>query len=306
MANAILAHPYPYGNNITQRFQEVYGSVVLCGSAVTTGEPLNWSQISTGIGYNEINFVGNGVNGSGAAFTTGFAISAGVCTVTANNNFLAGQTVTFVGNTQTLSAKFNGVRVQIVSATSTTFTFNTATTGTTTTGDVGIAYNPPNFMVNALSGPLLTASVTAISASGTTLTATAANYFLPGAYVQFAGFSTGTLGAKLIAAGPMPVISSTGTAFTATMPSALTGTTGTGTAAGQNPPQPHTVRFWSHLDSGYIYQYNAQYGTLFVENVPASSALTNAAPLTPLAAAAYPAGVLADVIRFEAKFAKDR
>ena len=47
------------------------------------------------------------------------------------------------------------------------------------------------------------------------------------------------------------------------MPSALTGSTGTGTGTGVNGPQPYSVKFWSALDSGYVYQYNSTYGTLF-------------------------------------------
>jgi hypothetical protein len=301
MANQILVNPYPYGFDVTQRGVLLAGSIALCGAAVATGEPINWANLATGIGYNEINFAGNGVHGSGSALTTGFAVSAGVCTVTAANNFAAGQTVSFVGNTQTLSALFNGVNAQIVTATATTFTFNTAQTGTTTTGDVGLAFNANKVFSPALPGPQLTATVTALSASGTTLTVTAANTFLPGASVQV-NVATGTLGPKLTMT--VPVIQSTGTAFTATMPSALTGTTGTGTATGSNAPQPFSLKVWSALNSGYTYQYNQTFGTLFVD------AQTNAAaagdPLAKLAAAAYPAGVLNDVIKFEARFTKDR
>jgi hypothetical protein len=115
--------------------------------------------------------------------------------------------------------------------------------------------------------------------------------------------ATGTLGPKL-AGISIPVISSTTTAFTATMPSALTGTTGTGTAVGANPPQPYSVEFWSANGSGYSYTYSEATGVLYVQQVPASSALTSAAPMSNLAAAAYPAGVLGDIIKFEAYFSK--
>lgn len=301
MANQLLVNPYNSGFDSTQNTLTVNGSVVLCGSAVATGEPINWNSLIDGIGYNEINYKGNGKNGDGAAFTTGFAVSASVCTVTAANNFQAGWQVSFLGNTQTLSALFNGVVVTIVSASSTQFTFATAQTGTTTTGDVGIAYR---YLPKEIPEPGVNytqnLTVTALSASGTTLTVTAANKLLPGAVVQIV-VATGTLGPKLAGLN-LPVIQSTGTAFTATMPSALTGTTGTGTGTGVNGVVPYSVKFWSALNSGYVYQYSSTFGTLFVD------AQTNAAaagdPLAKLAAAAYPAGVLADVIKYEAKFAK--
>ena len=301
MANQLLVNPYNSGFDSTQNTLTVSGAVVLCGSAVATGEPINWNNLIDGIGYNEINYKGNGKNGDGAAFTTGFAVSASVCTVTANNNFQAGWQVSFLGNSQTLSALFNNTVVTIVSATATTFTFATAQTGTTTTGDVGIAfrYNPVSLPVPGVNYTQ-NLTVTALSASSTTLTVTAANKLLPGAVVQIV-VATGTLGPKLAGLN-LPVIQSTGTAFTATMPSALTGTTGTGTGTGVNGPIPYSVKFWSALNSGYVYQYSSTFGTLFVD------AQTNAAaagdPLAKLAAAAYPAGVLADVIKYEAKFAR--
>jgi hypothetical protein len=303
MANQLLVYPFPAGHDSTQTSLTVNGSIALCGAAVATGEPLNWSNIMTGIGYNEVNFLGNGAHGSGSALTTGFAISSGVCTVTAANNFTVGEPITFLGNTQTLSALFNGVVVTVASASSTQFTFATATTGTTTTGDVGVAvvYAPSKLPV-PVGNTSLTATVTAISASGGIVTVTAANTFLPGAQVTFAGFASGTLGPKLIAAGPLTVASSTSTAFT--IVSALTGTTGTGTATGINSYDPISVEFHSETASGYIYQYSGTTGVLFVMQVPASASLSSAAPMSALPAAAYPSGVLNDVVKFTAKFAK--
>ena len=299
MGSQLLVNPYPAGIDSTQGSFTVSGSVVLYGSAVTTGEPINWNSLIDGIGYNEVNFQGNGVNGSGSAQTTGFAVSAGVCTVTANNNFSAGQQVTFAGNAQTLSALFNNTVVTLLTATSTAFTFATTNTGTTTTGDVGIAvvYSPRSLPVPSL-GAVQNLTVTALSASGTTLTVTAANKLLPGAYVTIV-VSSGTLGPKL-AGLQLPVLNSTGTAFTATMPSALTGTTGTGTGTGINPAVPYSVKFWSELDSGYTYQYNQTTGCLFA--MIGGAAVSN--PLANLAAGAYPSGVLGDVIKFEARFAR--
>ena len=301
MANAILVNPFPAGFDSTQTSLTVNGVIALAGSAVATGEPINWNTLFDAVSYNEVNYRGNGKNGTGLAYTTGFAVSTGVCTATANNNFSAGQQVTFLGNTQTLSLLFNGVVVTILTATSTTFTFSTASTGTTTTGDVGVAvrYVPMSLPVPG-ENYTQNLTVTALSASGTTLTVTAANKLLPGAVAQIS-VATGTLGPKLAGLN-LTVLNSTGTAFTAVMPSALSGTTGTGTGTGVNGPQPYSVKVWSELNSGYVYQYASTTGCLFVMAQTSGAAAGD--PLAKLAAAAYPAGVLADVVKFEAKFAK--
>jgi hypothetical protein len=301
MANQLLVNPYPDGFDSTLATMTVNGSIQLVGSSVSTGEPINWNSLMDAVGYNEINYRGNGKNGTGTAQTTGFAVSAGTCTCTAANNFSAGQQVTFLGNTGTLSALFNGQVVTILTATSSQFTFATTNTGTTTTGDVGLAvrYVPVNLPVPA-DGAVLSVTVSAISASAGVVTVTGTNNLLPGATVTFAGFASGTLGPKLIAAGPLVVASATASAFT--IVSALTGTTGTGTATGSNAPQPFSVKLWSELASGYTYAYSSTTGVLYVQQVPASSALTTAAPQSNLAAAAYPSGVLGDVIKYEAKF----
>jgi hypothetical protein len=303
MANVLLLNPFPAGFDSTQTTLTANGSIQLYGNAVTTGEPINWAALNDGISYNEINFAGNGVHGQNTAQTTGFAISSGIATVTAANNFSAGQQVTFAGNTGTLSALFNGLTVTVLTASASQFTFATALTGTTTTGDVGLAYSGKLVTVPVpANGATLLSTVTALSASGTTLTVTAANTYLPGAQVQVS-VATGTLGPKLSGVN-LIVLNSTSTGFTAVMPSELTGTTGTGTASGINPPQPYSVKFWSELNSGYTYQYSSTTGVLFVDQVPASATLTTAMPQTALSAAAYPAGVLGDVIKYEAKFAK--
>jgi hypothetical protein len=303
MSNLLLLNPFPAGFDATQKSLTANGTIQLYGNAVASGEPINWMQMIDGIGYNEVNFMGNGIHGQNTAQTTGFAISAGTCTVTAANNFSPGWVVTFAGNAGTLSSAFNGTTQTVVSATSSNFTFTTTTTGSTTTGDVGVAYVGP-IVQPPVPGNRTTpnATVSALSASSTTLTVTAANTFLPGAMIQV-NVTSGSLGPKL-AGLYLQVIQSTSTAFTATMPSAFTGSTGTGTASGINPPQPYSVKFWSELNSGYSYQYSSTTGVLFVDQVPAAGSLTNPAPLSALSAAAYPAGVLGDVIKFEAKFAK--
>lgn len=63
---------------------------------------------------------------------------------------------------------------------------------------------------------------------------------------------------------------------------------------------PSSVKVWSEGASGYIYQFKASTGALFV--MVQGAAATD--PLAPLTSGAYPAGVTGDVIRFEAKFAK--
>ena len=365
MSNQLFVNPYPAGQDNSQLAQEVNGSILLAGAAVSTGEPINWNKIISGIQFNESNFQGRGPTvATASAYTTGFAVSGGVCTVTAANNFTVGQSVTFAGNTQTLSAKFNGVTVTVATASSSQFTFATATTGTTTTGDTGFCFSGKNFYPLAFPAPSLTASVTSLAATAASggvpayITVTAANYFLPGATVTFAGLST-TLGAKMNGV-QFTVVSSTGTAFV--VYSTLTGSAGsdTGTATGFNAPQPIEVLFWSENGSGYIYQYQASTGNLFVlqsgavtpagtivstSTAPtittssggvttalgvASGALsevtgatgitgvqaptitstftgsaTTAAALSPLPAAAYPAGVLADLIKYKARFVRN-
>ncbi len=295
MSNQILVDPFPGGISIESAAQIIRGSIALAGSSVSTGEPLNWANLVTGVGYNEVNRLGNGQHGSATALVTTLAASAGVVTATANNNFQVGQLITFVGNTSTLGLLLNGVTVQVVSASSTSVTFTSTATGTGT-GEVGLAVSA-NSNVFPLQGAnaAIASTVTALAASAGIVTVTAANTYVPGAQVVVS-VATGTLGPKL-AGVTLIVIQSTSTAFTVT--SAATGTTGTGTASGINPPQPFSVQFWSELASGYVYQYSRTTGVLFV--------LTGAAaqsPLTALTAGAYPAGVLGDVIRYEATFQK--
>jgi hypothetical protein len=297
MANQILADPFPGGIANEDQVQIFSGTIALAGSAVTAGEPLNWSNIATGVSYNEINRLGDGLHGKNTALVTAYSASSGTVTATAANNFSAGQQVTFVGNTTTLGLLLNGVTVTVVTATATNFTFLSSATGTGTS-EVGLAVS--GYAVAPIQGANapINLTITAISASGSVLTVTAANALLPGAQVQIA-VASGTLGPKLAGLN-LPVLVSTGTAFTATMPSALSGTTGTGTGIGTNPPQPFSLCFWSELASGYSYAYSRTTGVLFVQVGGASASL----PMANLAAGAYPSGVLNDVIRYEAKFLK--
>ena len=302
MGSQLLVNPYPAGFDCAQESLTVSGTIALFGSAVSTGEPINWTQLVDAVQYNEVNFRGNGKHGTGLAYTTGFAIASGVCTVTANNNFSVGQAIVFLGNTQTLSTLFNNAPpVTLLTATSTNFTFATTITGTTTTSDVGIAVrSAPISLPVPADGAVQSLTVTALSASGSTLTVTAANTLLPGAATTIS-VATGTLGPKLSGL-QLPVLNSTGTAFTATMPSALTGTTGTGTGSGSNPPTPYSVNFWSALNSGYVYQYDSTTGCLFA--MAQTNGAAAGAPLAALGAGTYPSGVLGDVIKYEAKFTR--
>lgn len=295
MANQILVDSFPGGKDISTQVETFSGAIALCGSAVSTGEPLNWANLITGTAYTSVNREGGGGHGSGQAYVTAFSASTGTVTATAANNFSVGQLVTFVGCTTTLGLLLNGVTVQVVTASATQFTFTSTATGSGSS-ETGIAVNA-NSNVYPLQGAnkAIAATVTALSASGGIVTVTAANTYVPGAQVVVTSATSG-IGAS-ISGKTLIVLNSTGTAFTVT--SSATGATGTGTASAINPPQPFSVKVWSELASGYVYQYSRTTGTLFV--------LTGAAaqsPLTALSAGTYPSGVLNDLIRYEAKFLK--
>lgn len=295
MANQLFADVFPGGKDISSQVETFRGAIALCGSAVSTGEPLNWGNIISGEVYNYYTKSGSGSHGTGQAYVTALSASTGTITATAANTFKVGQLVTFVGCTTTLGLLLNGVTVQVVTSSATQFTFLSASTGTGTS-ETGMAANA-NSQVYPLQGAnsILSATVTALSASGGVVTVTAANSYLPGAQVVVTSATSG-IGAS-ISGKTLTVLNSTTTAFTVT--SSATGATGTGTAAGVNPPCPFDVQFWSENASGYVYQYSRQTGTLFV--------LTGAAaqsPLTALSAGTYPSGVLGDCIRYRASFTK--
>jgi hypothetical protein len=295
MPNQILVDPFPGGKEITSAAEVFNGSIALVGAAVATGEPLNWTNLVSGVGYNEVNRIGEGIHGPNTARVTVFAASAGTVTATAANNFAPGQQVTFLGNTSVLGLLLNGTTATVVTASATAFTFLSSATGTGTS-EVGLAVSGSNVYPLQGANSAITATVTALAASGGVVTVTAANNYLPGAQVVITS-STAGIGAS-ISGQTLTVLSSTSTAFK--VASAATGATGTGTASGINPPQPFSVKVWSELGSGYVYQYSRTTGVLFVMVGGAAVSV----PLAPLAAAAYPSGVLGDVIRYEAKFLK--
>jgi hypothetical protein len=303
MANQIFVNPYPFGGvDFTQNSEIINGSIVLAGAAVSSGEPLSWQNLVTGVGYNEKNFAGNGANlNTGSALVTAFSASGGTVTAIAANNFPAGAKIAFLGNTSVLGLLLNGTTATVLTSSATQFTFTSSATGTGTS-EVGLAVNisQGSVLPNVNSQTNLTAAITALSASGGIVTVTAANLYLPGANItSFSGFTAG-LGLALqnaIAAGAnFTVIQSTGTAFT--FASTATGATGTGYVTAFNDPQPYAVDIWSAGASGYNYSYSEQTGVLFVQQGGAS--VSN--PMANLPAAAYPAGVLADIIKFTAYF----
>lgn len=304
MANQLFINPYPYGQDNTQRMEIMDGSVVLCGASTASGEPINWQNILSGLGYNEKNLCGLGGTGygtnNGSSLVTTLSASGGTITATAANNFYVGQKVTFIGCTSTLGLLLNGVTVIVVTASASNFTFLSASTGTGT-GEVGMAVSGKLYIPNAFNGPNLTATITAASASGGLVTITAANNFLPGANISFNAGVSGSLLLALVAAqtsAGYKVVSSTGAAFV--IASALTGASGTGTVTGFNCAQPFSCSFWSQNDSGYVYTYSEATGNLFVQ----VSGAAVSSPSANISAGAYPAAVLGDVIKFEAKFAR--
>lgn len=298
MSVQILVNPYPYGVTSEQNVYRVRGSIALAGSATAAGEPLNWNALATGNGYNEIL---NGAQGRNTALVTAFtAGTAGsppiaIITATAANNFFPTQNVTFVGNTSVLGLLLNGITVQVLTASPTKFTFASDLVGDGS-NEVGLAVAAQTYPVLPVPGSgTITVPVTAVSASGGIITVTATNYFTVGASVSL-NITTGTLGPKLT--GQYTVLSSTGSAFT--FASAATGSTGVGYAFGNNPPQPLAVQFYSASASGYVYQYDEVTASLFAMECSAGSPPV----LVAIPAAAYPAGVLADVIKYEAVFGR--
>lgn len=298
MASQLLVNPFPAGKFDAQGITAIHGSIVLAGSAVATGEPIYWNNLVTGIGYNEANFQGNGqAHGAASAVVTALSASGGVITATAANNFSVGSPVTFVGCTTQLGAKLNGFTFNVASASSSQFTFASTATGTGSSEN-GLAISGSSLTLDTPAQPVQTASVTAVSASGGIITATAANTFLPGAKVQFTNGSTG-LAASLSNGQTYTVLTATSSAFT--FASSLTGSTGTATATGANAPQPLYVEFSSAANSGYVYQYSQATASLFVLEVPN---LSPPVVLGNLGAGAYPAGVTGDVIKYMAYFTR--
>jgi hypothetical protein len=121
MANQILVDNFPGGISIESQVEVIRGSIALCGSAVSTGEPLNWANLVSGVGYNSVNREGGGSHGRGNALVTALSASSGTITATAANNFQVGQLITFVGCTTTLGLLLNGLTFQVVTCSSSQF-----------------------------------------------------------------------------------------------------------------------------------------------------------------------------------------
>ena len=148
------------------------------------------------------------------------------------------------------------------------------------------------------------ALITGLSASLRTVTATAANNFTVGQVVRFVDLTT-TLGLLLNGTSAI-VVTASPTQFTFLSPATGSGSGETGIAvSGGNfftlavNPVPFSVKLWSLTGSGYVYQY--------VESSPAIATFEVGSGSEPLAlvSGSYPACVLADVVAFEARFAKD-
>ena len=77
MANQLFVDPYPFGGiDFTQASEIINGSIVFAGSFAAAGEPINFANMVTGIGYNEkINPRGTGVMRGFGAATKGKKIS---------------------------------------------------------------------------------------------------------------------------------------------------------------------------------------------------------------------------------------
>ncbi len=300
MANQLFSHPWPFCGK--QPFMEtvvVNGSLQLYGSYPSGGEPINWANIVSAFGVNEVNPLGMGKSfANGSANVTVLSASGGTITATAANNFVAGQTVKFVGCTSTLGLLLNGQTFVIVTASSTNFAFLSSSTGTGT-GETGIVISFTPTLLNFPPPPSqLTASITTYAASGGVITATSANNFLPGAQVTLSG-GVSVLG-LLLNGLTVTVTSSTGTAFTFVNASTGTGTGESAKATGRNPAQPYDVDFWSASGNGYTYSYNAALGALHVQQGGAAASNPNA----DISAGTYNATLLADCIRVQAYFQK--
>jgi len=70
--------------------------------------------------------------------------------------------------------------------------------------------------------------------------------------------------------------------------------------------KPLSVQLWSTQGSGYIYQRIESTGNMMILQVPLTGSLTTAAPLVELLAGSTLSAVQADVIRFEARYQRNR
>jgi hypothetical protein len=280
MANQIFASNYPKGMQMEQRFQHVFGKIQLAasvGNQFGGPESLDWTNILTGAVY-----ATGGTNSNGTALITALSASAGTITATAANRFVVGQSITFVGLTTTIGLLLNGQTVQVVTATSSQFTFVNTATGSGS-GETGMAVSGSKFFTYGLTGNNVTATVTSLSAtaaSGGTpayITVTAANNFFKGASVTFSGLTT-VLG-LLMNGVQFTVLWANQTSFA--ILSALTGSAGSdsGTAIAQNPCAPTSFICSSSAASGIIYQADQRNWNLYpFESAGFTPAGTNSAP----------------------------
>lgn len=235
-----------------------------------------FASTASGSGTGEVGFAYSGkafqllAKGSQAilATVTSLAVSGGIITVTAANSYLPGAQVTFSGLGTALGLLMNGVTFTVKSSIGTTFAMTSVLTGSAGS-DTGTATgrNPPQPDI-----------VNFWSANGS-------------GYIYQYAQATGVLYAMQSGAGtPAGTIVSISTAPTIT------------TASGDPATAPVGVI------SGALAQTAGASGITGVQAPVITSTFTGsagtAAALAKLAAAAYPAGVLGDIIKFEAVFGR--
>lgn len=145
--------------------------------------------------------------------------------------------------------------------------------------------------------------ITGATVSGANVTLATANPPAVGQFVTLSGFNVAAL-TPLNGVTAQVTTSTPATSFVV----AITGTAATTSAhAGQAMIiyGPDDMEIHSVAGSGYIYQYNKKFATVQILEVPASSALTNAAPLAEHAATTTASAVVSDTIHFVASWVKD-
>lgn len=125
---------------------------------------------------------------SGTAVTsTNSALTSNVATIVAPNTFVAGQFVVLQSFANALATAFNGLIVQIASATATQFTFNFTHANIASGADTGTAAPLAGPNGNVIGGATVTSTNSALTSNVATITAP--NSFVAGQFVVLQGFS---------------------------------------------------------------------------------------------------------------------
>lgn len=255
MANAVarlIVNPYPYGSDDNSR-RQIYNGVVQIesGNYPAGGIPLLWqNMVGAPKGgpvlldspfYNPVvaAFLGHCglydysyqgaeacIGGLGAtatpfvavpAYCSNVALTTNVCTITANNNFVAGQQVTLNGFTGATFLNGQTVTVIATGLTAAVFEFNFTNANYSSTADVGMALPYPQ------SQAIPTINVTSFFITSNVLSLNAVNAVVAGQTVTLSGFNTGTyLNGQTVTVAASP----TGTQFTASFTHANAGSSG--------------------------------------------------------------------------------